>query len=129
MLDVCYQLLRQQEEQRKNKELVEALWKQMKGLEDLVFTQNDGMPIGRGSVSSELAKVIDKIRSDGYPIEEFTFHSLRHTFATRWIENGIALKTIQSILGHSQYFITADLYSHVLYDYKTEELNKINHIF
>lgn len=40
------------------------------------------------------------------------FHSLRHTFATRCIENKYDLKTISTLLGHSRTSITLDLYVH-----------------
>ena len=39
-------------------------------------------------------------------IEHANFHSLRHTFATRAIENGVPVKTLSDILGHSQVQIT-----------------------
>lgn len=40
------------------------------------------------------------------------FHSIRHTFATMMLENGIDIKTISDILGHSRVEITMDTYSH-----------------
>ena len=42
------------------------------------------------------------------------FHALRHTYATRLFENGVSLKVIQVLLGHSSMEITANIYTHVL---------------
>ena len=40
-------------------------------------------------------------------------HDLRHTFASLLLANGVHMKVIQDVLGHSQISITADTYSHV----------------
>lgn len=54
----------------------------------------------------------------------FTIHDLRHTFATRCMENGIALKTVQMWLGHAKIDTTADIYSHVSGDFERAEMSK-----
>lgn len=40
------------------------------------------------------------------------FHCLRHSFATRCIENNFDVKTISTLLGHSKISTTLDLYVH-----------------
>lgn len=56
----------------------------------------------------------------------FTIHSLRHTFTTRCIENGIQLKTIQKWLGHSKLDTTANIYAHIQTEFETIEISKFN---
>ena len=41
------------------------------------------------------------------------FHGLRHIFATNGIENGLDIKTLSAILGHSSAETTISTYSHV----------------
>ena len=67
--------------------------------------------------------------SENSPYKEFEhcyMHSLRHTFATRCIENGVQPKTLQKILGHSSLSTTMDLYVHVTDEQMFSEMNKMN---
>lgn len=43
-------------------------------------------------------------------IQPINFHCLRHTFATRRIENGANYKTVSELLGHSSINTTLNLY-------------------
>lgn len=61
--------------------------------------------------------------------EPFTLHYLRHTFATRAIENGMKPQTLKAILGHSSLAMTMDLYSHVLPSTKADEMEAISKAF
>lgn len=45
-------------------------------------------------------------------IPDVHFHTLRHTFATQAIEEGINPKTVSELLGHSSVSITLDRYVH-----------------
>jgi len=62
-------------------------------------------------------------------IVRITFHVLRHTFATRGLENGIDPKVMQDILGHTSITMTLDLYSHVLPNTKKAAMDKLKNIF
>lgn len=61
-------------------------------------------------------------------IENVTFHTLRHTFATRCIECGFDVKTLSEILGHADVKTTLNKYVHSSMDLKRENMNKLNQI-
>ena len=58
-----------------------------------------------------------------------TIHSLRHTFATRCIENGVDMVVVQKWLGHSSISMTIDTYTHIEKEYKQEFANNLNYDF
>lgn len=62
-------------------------------------------------------------------IHHHGFHVLRHTFATRAIENGMDIKSLSEILGHKTPAITLNRYVHSLMEYKRSMMNKLGKIF
>lgn len=75
---------------------------------DLVFTNNFGRPLNRRTVYKHLKCVL---RDCG--MGDYTFHSLRHSFATISLENGDDIKTVQTNLGHYAASFTLKTYVHV----------------
>lgn len=47
-------------------------------------------------------------------IRDFYPHTLRHTFATRYFENKMEPKVVQTLLGHSSISSTLNIHTHVL---------------
>ena len=52
-------------------------------------------------------------------------HSLRHSFASNWIENGFDTKALSEILGHSSVKITMDIYVHSSMNQKKDYMNRL----
>ena len=76
-----------------------------------------------------LNRAVARIKDEGIEFEHVHPHTLRHTFATRCIENGVPPQVLKTLLGHSTLAMTMDLYAHVLPDTKAEELQKIAGLF
>lgn len=58
-------------------------------------------------------------------VKEHTFHALRHTFATRCVENDFDVKSLSEIMGHSNISITMQRYVHPSMEQKREQMNKL----
>lgn len=59
-------------------------------------------------------------------VREYTWHALRHTFATRCIESGVDVKSLSEIMGHSDVEITMQRYVHPSLDTKKTQVNKLS---
>lgn len=54
-----------------------------------------------------------------------TFHGIRHSFATRLIEQGVDVKTVSQLLGHTDVKITLNRYVHSTDDTKKDAIHKL----
>lgn len=59
-------------------------------------------------------------------ITSISFHSLRHTFATRCIEKGVDIATLSKILGHASVKMTLDTYTDSMWESRKSALNVID---
>lgn len=55
-------------------------------------------------------------------------HALRHTFATKLFEQGVDIKIVSSILGHSSVKITYDIYVSVIQEQQAQVVNLVPEI-
>ncbi len=74
-----------------------------------VFTWEDGRPYHPEYLSQVFNRLVQKL---GLP--PIRLHDLRHCAATLSLAAGVHMKTIQVLLGHSSYKLTADTYTSVL---------------
>jgi integrase len=75
---------------------------------DLVFPSNVGTPLEPRNLHRDFKRCLVKA---GLP--NMQFHGLRHSIASLMLAQGIPLRSIQDILGHSSISLTANLYAHV----------------
>ena len=57
-------------------------------------------------------------------IQDYKFHVLRHTFATKCVQCQIDVKSLSEILGHSSVTITLNTYVHSSFEMKKTEMVK-----
>ena len=62
-------------------------------------------------------------------LRHFNFHALRHTFASRAMEQGMDNKTLSVLLGHYSVAFTMDTYAHVLDDHKWEGMQLMEDLY
>lgn len=58
-----------------------------------------------------------------------SFHSLRHTHATKLLSDGIDLTYISKRLGHTNISTTANIYTHITDDVNKKVFDRLNNIF
>ena len=78
----------------------------------LVFASTIGTVLDPSNVVGRSFKPL--LRRAGLP--EIRFHDLRHACATVLLSEGVPVKVVQEVLGHSSVSVTMDVYSHVLPD-------------
>ncbi len=100
---------------------VGARWKD----HDLVFPNTTGKPMNAGNLYRREFQPL--LKRTGLADEGFTFHSLRHTFATTLAEKAVHPSTAQKMLGHSDIRMTLAIYTHAtdgMQDAATEALEE-----
>ncbi len=86
---------------------------------EAIFLNKRGTRLTPRSVDRNFAAYL---RASGLS-ERVTPHTIRHTIATHWLENGMDLKTIQMLLGHTS-LATTTIYTHVSPKLKREVYDK-----
>ena len=62
-------------------------------------------------------------------IKKKNFHILRHTFATNCVNNGVDIKSLSEILGHSDVKITLNRYVHPTIEAKRRYMNSLSAVY
>jgi site-specific recombinase XerD len=75
-----------------------------------LFTIEDGRPLDPTYVTRRF----QKLRRQGEPMAELTFHGLRHTAASLMLAGGADISRVSNLLGHASISLTADVYAHLV---------------
>lgn len=85
----------------------ESLFKRMPNADDFIIYNTVGGVMDPDHLSSYWGDVLD-----GLGLPHVRFHDIRHTFATRAIEQGIDVATVSGLLGHADVTTTTHYYVH-----------------
>lgn len=91
---------------------------------NLVFCTELGNYIDTRNLTRSYARALSKVN-----LEHRKFHAMRHTYATRLFESNVPIKTVQTLLGHKDIATTMNIYTHVMPEKKTDEVQKLNFLF
>lgn len=105
--------------------------KRIDGYEDFCFLNRFNLPFHHSTLNSAIKRIVLKYNdlvfakdksTHGVIVPAFTCHVLRHTCATRLIENHCNPLAVKSVLGHKSLYITLDIYFTVTENFKKQEL-------
>jgi integrase len=113
-------LLRHREEQEKAREQLGSAWKNS----NLIFCTSVGGPLDGTNVYRSLRRVLVKNE-----IRRVGLHALRHSAASLMLAEGVPMKVVQEILGHSSYQLTANTYSHIAPDLRRDAAKRLDALF
>lgn len=108
-----------------NKQTKEALeyFKSFDYNSPYVMANSDKGVLSYRNLHRALANILERNN-----IDHGSIHSLRHTFATRLFRNGVDVKVISELLGHSDINITYDIYTHVIAEQKRKAVDILDNL-
>lgn len=111
-----------------------------KSKDGLVFCSRNGTPLEYNTIRRAHVNICKKaeirpyelIDDEGNATTQYkgvSLHALRHTFATRMIENGVDVKTVSELLGHASIEITLNTYVHSTNEAKRKAIDKMEQLY
>ncbi len=103
-----------------NDEALDVLkhWHEQSTGKDLVFPGRNGKRLD--NIQTAWEGILRDAR-----VKNFTFHDVRHTFASKLVMAGVDLNTVRELLGHSDIKMTLR-YAHLAPEHKAEAVAKLN---
>ncbi len=89
--------------------------------------KKEGYVVPGARIPNEVAHQFRKYTND-LSLFEFNFHSLRHTYASWLVQNGVNLKIIQELLGHEDISSTM-VYAHLASDSRFHAVRTIDRLW
>ena len=88
----------------------------------MCMMHEQGLGSGRVFIAKRPDWFRDAVREAG--IKNFTWHCLRHTFASRLVMAGVDLRTVQELMGHKSITMTVR-YAHLSPEHRVAALEKL----
>lgn len=90
---------------------------------DIYFLTSTSVPTEPRNYRKIYLTLLKKLK-----INKTSFHALRHTFATRLIENKVDIKTVSELLGHASVNITISIYVHSEFNTKRKAVKTLDNL-
>lgn len=83
------------------------------GVSGFIFLSKNGNPYAPNAVNFFLRNIVKAYNKEhpDKPLPVISAHILRHTYATRAVENNMDYKALQKAMGHSKISVTMDVYA------------------
>jgi integrase len=117
MAPECVKLLRSHKvQQEEEKSLAGDLYVD----DDLVFPDAEGAPWAPDTFTTQFSKLTKSAGMRG-----FRFHDLRHAFASLTLGDGVSIKEVQTLLGHSSPVVTLSVYARSIEGLGRQAVNEL----
>ena len=87
-----------------------------------IYITDGGGVINKTNLHQKLVTLCKKANISPY----VSLHGSRHTFATRWLEAGLDVRSLAEILGHTDIKMTLNTYTHALPEQKRKNMSAID---
>lgn len=133
MFDSVYRLLLEEYKRQESEGFSKS---EIDGHSGYVFFSRTGHAHSGGNIGSAISTIVNSYNSEEVMnaskegrkpvlLPHITPHILRHTFCTRMCENGMNLKVLQDIMGHSDLSITMNIYTDATEDAKRKSFDEV----
>lgn len=89
---------------------------------DYVFTNKNGNTVDRRIVNKTIKAIANRSKCS---VKDFSVHSLRHTYGSILLAEGVDIKKVSELLGHSDITITYNIYIGILEKDKQKEIERV----
>lgn len=81
--------------------------------------------VGTREVARNLQRTLDNIQKKANITRHVTLHTLRHSFGSALIRNGINIAVVSRLMGHANISITYNKYIHTINEEETKAMNMV----
>lgn len=97
------------------------------GYSNFIMIDKNGNPKVALHIENEMCWAIKKYKKlhPNKPLPHITPHVFRHTFCTNYANDGMDIKNLQYLMGHSDAGVTLNVYTHANYAHAADQMVKI----
>lgn len=100
------------------------------GYSNFIMLDKNGNPKVALHIENEMCWAMKKYRKlhPDKALPHITPHVFRHTFCTNYANDGMDIKNLQYLMGHSDAGVTLNVYTHASYAHAAEQMTKITQL-